>query len=134
MDAWLWRIARYRLNDALRKARREKRGGDQWHAKNAHGLFRSSFDLLYQLVATAKTPSRDVAKKEAALVLNAAMDRLTKEQRAAVALRYHQGQSQSEMARTTGGTVAGVNALTYRALRKLRKVVGPRENLLDSRG
>ena len=134
LDAWLWRIARYRLNDVLRRARREKRGGDRRHAKAAHGLLRSNFDLLYQLVGTAKTPSGEVAKKEAALVVNAAMDELTEQQRVALALYYHQGRSRSAIARKTGGTLAGVNALSYRGLRKLRKIVGPRENLLDSRG
>jgi RNA polymerase sigma-70 factor (ECF subfamily) len=100
--AWLVGIARHVVADAHRAARRTEPRADP--------------------------PDRAVEFQDEAadrLALGAAVARLPKEQRQVIELKFLTGCTNEEVGRALGKTVGAVNALQWRALARLKRMVEP---------
>jgi RNA polymerase sigma-70 factor (ECF subfamily) len=101
--AWLFGIARNAALDELRRRRR-----------------------VAQLAADPKAEADPVAEDDADLVLRrtavrSALGRLTPRERELVALKFHAGLSNRELARVLGVSESNAGTLLHRAIEKLRK-------------
>ncbi|HOW73326.1 MAG TPA: sigma-70 family RNA polymerase sigma factor [Phycisphaerae bacterium] len=120
--AWLVTLARRRLLDRIRALKAEKRGGDRARVEAASS--NSVEDLLGVLAVDEHTPSRSVAKHEAAAALQVAMAGLKQDYREVLTLLYLQGRSPTDVAKRMGRTPRAVQMLRQRALEHLRVAVG----------
>ncbi len=117
---WLQRITERKLLDALRNARRVKRGGRD-RVEEALGRRSSSYlDLFHRVRRDQRTPSSEAAAREAVTAVQIALVELPDNCRQAVTFHHIYGQSQSEVAGRMRKTVPAVNSLLYRGLRLLR--------------
>jgi len=113
---WLRAIAERKLTDAIRARRAAKRGGGRQQAQTE----RSSVVGPLQLVACdLRTPSRSVARQEAVLGIQAALERLPADYREALRLRYMEGLDVAETAERMRRGAGAVRTLCWRALRTL---------------
>jgi RNA polymerase sigma-70 factor (ECF subfamily) len=109
--AWIFRAARNNLIDERRKVARR---GDQPLSDEA----------------AERHMSNDIGPEEAALnaigdrQLQAALARLSDEQREVIALRFGAGLSGPETAQVTGRSLNAVKSLQHRALASLSKLMG----------
>ncbi|MGH8886554.1 MAG: RNA polymerase sigma factor [Egibacteraceae bacterium] len=109
--AWVYRAARNNLIDEKRKVRR-------------HG------DVPLGDEAGERYPARDPGPEALALdaigdrQLQAAMERLSDDQREIIALRFGAGLSGPETAEVTGKTINAVKSLQHRALAALARLLG----------
>jgi RNA polymerase sigma-70 factor (ECF subfamily) len=121
-SAWLKTIAEHRLLDAIKKQRRKKRGGE---AKRVDAPAQSSSaNLLAELQADGLTPSRMVARDEAAALLQVSIARLPQQYGEALRLRYLEGLSEEEAAERLGHSPDALRGLCHRAKKKLREAMG----------
>jgi RNA polymerase sigma-70 factor, ECF subfamily len=104
--AWLFGIAR---NAALDELRRRKR-----HARLAHEPIHALEDELAPLDEDGETALRRTA-------LRAALDGLAARERELVALKFHAGLSNAEIARVLGVSESNAGTLLHRTMTKLRK-------------
>lgn len=122
---WLTAIAKQRVLDELRKRDRLKRGGGRRRISHVRGAVAGSTMTLLDLIAVdSKTPTRSIARREAAAELNDALAELATPYREALRLRYIDGLSVEETARRLGRTAGAVQNLCWRALQKLREALG----------
>lgn len=106
-EAWLFRIAMSKVVDVARHRTRVRAGGD--------GLDES-------IVADAGLePERVVAFREIRRELVAAVERLPRDQRDVVMLRFFVGRSIRETAEALGRTEGAIKQLQFRALSSLRR-------------
>lgn len=119
LTAWLRKI----LSRCLADARRRKRPEDQRPAQIAAALDRSSFDLMAQLVGQMESPSQNVLRREAAVLLGDALERLPTDYREAIILRQVEGCSSEQVAQRMNRSVASVRKLWARGLIELRKLL-----------
>ncbi len=122
--SWLRRIADNNLADATRGLQAEKRPHP---SSRASGLDSSGgfSDLLELLASAGTTPSRRLARKEAAQIVKAAVDRLPRDYRRVLELYDLQGRSGPEVAKEIGRSRGAVHMLRARALDRLREELGP---------
>ena len=100
--AWLVGIARHVVADAHRAARRTEPRADP--------------------------PDRSVEFDDHAtdrLALRAALERLPREQRQVIELKYLVGWTNEEVGRALGKSIGAVNALQWRALARLKRILEP---------
>lgn len=76
------------------------------------------------LAATTSTPSRQVAKREALVALASALEQLPPDYRQVIILRHLEGLPFAEVAARMERTVASVQNLWVRALRRLKQSIG----------
>ncbi len=124
-DRWLQKLVHSKLIDAVRRARRARRGGDPRYVRNGPRSPLSFTDALDSLRDTGRTPSRDAHMIETAHALLIGLRQLQPRQREAIQLRFLQGLTNRETAEQMGTTEKGVEDLLYRGLRALREVLGP---------
>ena len=124
LDRWLTTIANSKLVDALRAARRLKRGGNRRLARNAEGPLTSFSDLFARLRSPQQTPSSEFAAVEAAHAALISLNRLNDTRRRAIEMRFIEGLSHKEIARKMGRSGAAVNSLLFHGLRQLRGMLG----------
>ena len=121
---WLKAIANNRIRDAIRAQRRVKRGGN---LRRVYGKGDSDSPLLNDLVneyaATSHTPSREMARREAVQAIQVAMATLSDDHRRVVQLRYFDGLTIEETARTVGKTTGAVRGLLDRAKSRIREAM-----------
>jgi RNA polymerase sigma-70 factor (ECF subfamily) len=124
--AWLARIADNTLIDEVRKQRcRPQQVHNQPAARIPVDAVTGSVAALLELMAFhEQTPSRVVARREAARAVHAALGALTPRQYEAVTLVYLQQLSREEAAERMGTTQAAVRALVHHGLEKLRETLG----------
>jgi len=103
---WLYTIALNLLRDHARRAAAEGRALDRAGAGGTEGVAEAGGG------AYAAVEQRDVVRR--------AMERLSEEEREAIALRFGADLSVPEMARVLGEPLTTVEGRVYRALRKLR--------------
>ncbi len=122
--SWLRRIAENNLMDATRGLQAEKRPQPSKRAsgRDSSGGFS---DLLELLAGAGTTPSRRLAKKEAAEIINAALERLPRDYRRVLELYDLDGRSGPEVAKEIGRSRGAVHMLRARALDRLREELGP---------
>jgi RNA polymerase sigma-70 factor (ECF subfamily) len=126
--AWLKTIADHTRIDALRKR------GRYGEPENTFGGPDEAAGRLVEMLAVdAETPSRAVARGEAACVIQVALANLDPRQRQAVALIFLEELSLDEAAECMRVTKAAVRGLVYRGLENLRAELGSRSNYLSNR-
>ncbi len=121
--AWLTRIAENALRDAVRGLSRQKRPNPARRVE-VPSPTDSYVGLLECLGVTTTTPSREATQRDAASVLEAAIQRLPDDYHRAVRLYDLEGRSVSDVATTMGRSVGAVHMLRARAHDRLREELG----------
>lgn len=85
---------------------------------------RSSQMLDGALVASISTPSQHASRKEQAVLLSQALDRLNQDYREAIVLHHLEGLEFDEVAKRMNRSIDSVRKLWVRALGKLRENLG----------
>jgi len=128
--AWIESVAANTARNQIRHIRRKKR-----NVAREHQLSRfagSSLPaLLDRIAASDSTPSRHVARHEAAAALLSSLARLSDDQQAVVRLRFLEGLAVTQVADRLGRTDDAVHALTYRAIAALRQHLGSASRFLS---
>lgn len=121
--AWLRRIAENNLKDAIKELGRKKRPNP---ARRVHATdeAESCVTLVEMLGAGISTPSRQVAKQEAAEVIGAMLKRLPPDYGKVIRLYDLQGHDIAEVASELGRSTGAVHMLRARAHDRLRGLVG----------
>lgn len=123
--AWLAAIGSHRLQNALKAARAQKRGGGRTRAREPRSATSSSLNgLVQQLSDHAESPSQAVARHEAAAAVQVSLASLPDDQRCAVELRYLDGQTENQVAASMGRTRDAVHGLVVRARSSMRELLG----------
>lgn len=132
-DPWLTRIAQRRIADAIRRAGALKREGS---ATVVHERWQmtSFVDLFARVCGPQITPSREVSAKEATHAVQVALTTLPENYRKALIRRYIDGESHGDIARALNMSRSAVNSLLFRALRKLKEVLGPAGRFFSDNG
>ncbi|MCB9852133.1 MAG: sigma-70 family RNA polymerase sigma factor [Phycisphaerales bacterium] len=125
---WLERIAADRLRKTQRDLRRRKRDirrvahGD---AAGSDGDSSSGYpDFIDRLSSPGTSPSRLLAKREACAAVLSSLARLNDDQRSVIRMRFLEQQSVASVALELDKTEDAIHMLTYRALRKLKPILG----------
>lgn len=122
-DAWLMTIARHRLIDFLRRARRKCRGGDAQITRDVDRL--RSYSALYdEIEALHETPSRACHAADTAQIIRILLSRLSPPRREAIELHYIQGLPIRDVAQRMGRTKAAVHSLLAHGRRDLGALLG----------
>jgi RNA polymerase sigma-70 factor (ECF subfamily) len=121
--AWLTRIAENVLRDAIRGLSRQKRPDPARRIGSAPGAD-SYVGLLECLGVTTTTPSREAARRDAAAILEKAIERLPEAYRTAVRLYDLEGRPIAEVAERISRSVGAVHMLRARAHDRLRQDLG----------
>ncbi|MEW6252781.1 MAG: sigma-70 family RNA polymerase sigma factor [Planctomycetota bacterium] len=115
---WLNTVADTKLVDALRRARRLKRGhGFRQVHQRVSGLFS-------RLLRPRTTPSGAAQRSDVSAAVRSAVAGLSSDHREVVELFYFHGLSQRQIADRTRRSVAAVNDVLSRSRRQLREVLG----------
>ncbi len=124
---WLERIVINELRDTQRAARRKKRDPARRvdNLAPGPGATASYPDLLALLTASGTSPSRVIARHEAAATVLTCLARLSAEQRTVVRLRFLQDVPVAQIAQQLGKTETAVYALCQRGLKALRELLAP---------
>ncbi len=121
--AWLSRIARNTLRDAIKGLEREKRPNPARRVRPPSG--RSSSDVLIELLgATRSTPSRCAARDEAIRLMETGLEDLPEDYRKVVQHCDLEGRPVAEVAAGMGRSVGAVHMLRARAHERLRQRMG----------
>ena len=120
---WLTRIAENVVKDAVRGLSRQKRPDPARRIFAIDGTD-SHIQLLECLGVTTTTPSREVARRDAAAVLDSAIDRLPEAYRMAVRLYDLEGKPMPEVAAKMERSIGAVHMLRARAHDRLRVELG----------
>ena len=120
--AWLEEIALNVLRDQHRFHGRKKRDLRR-NARDPKGISESYERLVEQVAATDSTPSRKLAKVEAAAAVLSSLARLTDDQRSVVELRFLKGWPVADVAEHLNKSEAAVHMLCHRGLKSLRDVL-----------
>jgi RNA polymerase sigma-70 factor (ECF subfamily) len=119
--AWLKKIAENCIQDEIRRAKSEKRGGKHTRAAPRASALESSIgDVVDLLSAGSHTPSRSAARHEAIAAVRMSIEALPTEYRRAVELRLLKGKSLDETAAVLGCSPRAVQGLVDRAKKKMR--------------
>jgi len=122
--AWLKAIAEHQLQNAIKSAGRQKRGGNLRQVEAIRSDTGSMRDLLDQLDAGDGTPSLAVRKEEAFAALNVALAELPEDYREVIRMRFLEGRSLEETAQTMDRSPAAIRSLADRAKKQLREAMG----------
>lgn len=124
-EAWLFSIARRRLEDACRRARAQKRGGDQAFVDTSH-----SEGLLAALHGPQpdplRSPSQQLITAEWAARISEALQALDERTRQALQLHYQEGLTREAVAEVLEIPEATASSLIFRGLRQLREIIPDR--------
>ena len=121
---WLRQILATNLADLLRRYLGTQ-GRDVRLEREIEADFdRSSVLLDRGLVAPQSSPSQQAVRREQAVLLADALDRLPDDYREVLVLRHLEGLTFPEVARRMGRTLDSVDKLWMRGLARLREVVG----------
>jgi len=115
-SSWLYRVA---INAAidLRRERTRRR------AMSAQ--LPEDFDGHIAAASTEPGPHRHAASRDVLAQARRAIDELPEAERTAILLRHFEGCSIAEIARVLGGGESAAKQAVFRAVRKLRAVLGP---------
>ncbi len=124
VGAWLRKTAERNLTDLIRFHRAAKRGGQSRrveHPLPATGEREAWLEFVFQ---HSLTPSRAVAAEEALAALQLAMEQLPEEYQSVIRLRYLEERSIAETAGALQRSEAAVRGLSYRAMVRLKQIMG----------
>lgn len=125
--AWLRRIAQNNLRDAIKELGRQKRPNPAKRVQATAGQ-ESYVTLVERLGRTSASPSRHVARDEAARVIETMLDRLPQDYAHVIRLYDLQGQEIAEVAAEMERTPGAVHMLRARAHDRLRSLIGAETN------
>lgn len=121
--AWLTKLAKRNLVDAIRMLRADKRGGDRHRVlPGGDGDTIAALNDLFG--GTSRTPSREAASAESKNALAKAMDRLPPAYRDVIRLYDLEGRSVEEVSQTLKRSVGAVYMLRARAHERLADLMG----------
>ncbi|MBI1826838.1 MAG: sigma-70 family RNA polymerase sigma factor [Planctomycetes bacterium] len=127
---WAATIALRKLRNSIKASRTRKRGGWRLQSANASASVEESVVCLLELMGDNETPSRTVARHEAALAMEAALICLPENYQQAVRLVYFEGRSAAEAGAILGRTPRAVHNLCHKAKEQLREALGSRSRFL----
>ncbi len=128
--AWLRRIAKNNLHDAIKELSRQKRP-DSARKVEAPATDDSYAGLVAYLGATSSTPSRHAAAGEARHVVQRLLDELPPDYARVVRLYDLEGRDVDEVAGELGRSRGAVHMLRARAHDRLRTLLGSMSNYLS---
>jgi RNA polymerase sigma-70 factor (ECF subfamily) len=124
LDRWLRTVVNRKLIDAIRTARRLKRGGDRKLVRDA-GVSLTSFSGLFgRLQSPDQTPSTELHAIETGHAVLISLNGLNDARRQAIRMRFIEGLSRKEIAHRMGRSEAAVSSLQFHGLRQLRRMLG----------
>jgi RNA polymerase sigma-70 factor (ECF subfamily) len=124
LDRWLRTVVNRKLIDAIRTARRLKRGGDRELVRDV-GLSLTSFSGLFErLQSPGQTPSTELHAIETGHAVLISLNGLNAARRQAIRMRFIEGLSRKEIAHRMGRSEAAVSSLQFHGLRQLRRMLG----------
>lgn len=123
IDRWLTTIARHRLLNVVRNARRKKRMV-RGRIYSANTVASSWLNLFQRVASIDRTPSSVEAAHEGILAVQRAMGALPSVERKAITHHYLEGRSQEETAKLIQRSRPATNSLLFRAIRRLRGELG----------
>jgi RNA polymerase sigma-70 factor (ECF subfamily) len=126
MIAWLRKILARNISNLVRQYRLSQRRDVVLEQHLEGSLDRSSCVLDGGFVAADSTPSSRAARRERAVLVAEALDRLPVHYREVVVLRHLEGLKFDEIARRMDRTVDSVKKLWARSLAQLRDQLGDR--------
>jgi RNA polymerase sigma-70 factor (ECF subfamily) len=121
---WLRQILASRLAELLRRYYGTQRRDVRLERALAGELDQSSRVLDQGLVAPHSTPSQVAARREQAVLLANALERLPEDYREVLILHHFEGLSLPEVARQLERSVASVEKIWARGLARLRRALG----------
>lgn len=121
---WLRQILAGLLANLVRKFCGTRRRDVRLERELAQELDHSSRALDQSLIAPQSTPSQQAVRREQAVLLADALERLPDDYREVIILRHLEGLTFAEISRRMGRSVDSVKNLWARALAQLRRVVG----------
>jgi RNA polymerase sigma-70 factor (ECF subfamily) len=122
--AWLRRILASRVAKLVRRYCGTRRRDVRLERQLTADLEHSSECLASAVAAAQSTPSQRAARRELAVLLAAALERLPPDYREVLVLRHLEERSFPEVARHMGRSLDSVKNLWLRALARLRAAVG----------
>ncbi len=129
-QAWIRCIAETNLKDAIRELNRKKRPSPARRTSDST-LENSSAALLATLVGSGTTPTAGVARLEADVMIEDALDKLPPHYAEVVRLYDLQGLSADETATRMGKTRASIHMLKARAHDRLGEILGGSTNFFS---
>ena len=124
LDRWLRTVVNRKLIDAIRTARRLKRGGDRELVRDV-GVYLTSFSGLFErLQSPDQTPSTELHAIETGHAVLISLNGLNAARRQAIRMRFIEGLSRREIAHRMGRSEAAVSSLQFHGLRQLRQMLG----------
>lgn len=125
--AWLVRLAKNNLRDAIRELSREKRGGS---LRRVGGFVddESYAVLLANLTGTGTTPSQGAARSEAKGLIESTLAKIPEDYAKVIRMYDLQGKTAEEVARNMSRSVGAVYMLKGRAYKLLREFLGRSSN------
>lgn len=132
IERWLTRIAERKLLDALKKIRRLKRGGSNCIDLSLSRPRSSHIELLSLVTGNLRTPSSEVAAREATHAVQIALSELPDNYRQAITLCHLDGCSHEEAAKVMRKSVASIHSLLYRAKLKLGQRLGHSDRFFNN--
>jgi len=127
IDRWLVTIVRSKLTSAIRHARRLRRDCRRELDLVEDERTGSYLALFSRLSGAGRTPSSEVAARDAVIAVQIALSALPADYQQAIALRHFQGRTNGEVAEAMNRTTGAVNSMLYRATLRLRKYLGAAE-------
>jgi RNA polymerase sigma factor (sigma-70 family) len=129
--AWLGQIARNNLRDAIKELSRKKRPHPAHRVQHAAAANESYVAFLDVLSDGGETPSRHVARDEAAQVLRSLIERLPADYARVIQLYDLEGREIAEVAEVMERSVGAVHMLRFRAHDRLRDWIGAETNFFS---
>jgi RNA polymerase sigma-70 factor (ECF subfamily) len=120
--AWLRQVLAFRLGDLVRRYCGTQGRDVQLERQLADDLDQSSRSLV--LMAPESSPSQQLCRREQAVRLADALERLPADYRTVIVLRHVEGLRFPEVARRLGRSVDSVEKLWVRGLARLRRSLG----------
>ena len=127
--AWLRGILAHVLADQIRRYHGTERRDPRLECALEQEFERATERVVRALAASTSSPSQRVARRERAVLLADAMDRLPAAAREVISLRHFEDLSFPEIARRMDRTLDGVKNLWIRALTRLRREVASLDEL-----
>jgi RNA polymerase sigma-70 factor (ECF subfamily) len=124
LTAWLRQILAHQTAMCVRRYYATQRRDVRLERELAVELDQSSRVLDQGLLARSSSPSRQAVRREQAVLLADALERLPEDYREVIVLRHMEDLSFPEVARRMGRTVDSVKKLWPRAMVQLRRALG----------